>query len=87
MSKVAPLSKTTRARNPALPMPSNSLAIADSGARNPSWRLRFVPPQGCAYRKSNPAILMVQSAQDRTTDTRPAFSAAREIGASLFNDR
>ena len=23
---------------------------------------------GCAYRKSNPGILMVQSAQDRTTD-------------------
>jgi hypothetical protein len=29
-------------------------------------RIRF--PTGCAYRISNPGILMVQSAQDRTTE-------------------
>ena len=32
-------------------------------------------------------ILVVQSAQNRTTEMRSAISAARDIGASLFNDK
>jgi integration host factor subunit alpha len=35
-------------------------------------------PPGCAYRKSHPAILMMQSAQDRAADDIPGpFNAAR----------
>jgi len=34
---------------------------------------------GCAYRKSHPAILMVQSAQDRTTD-----NASRVFGSARY---
>jgi hypothetical protein len=33
----------------------------------------------CAYRKSHPAILMVQSAQDRTTD-----NASRVFGGARY---
>ena len=36
---------------------------------------------GCAYRKSNPAILMVQSAQDRAADDIPGpLNAAMDRG-------
>jgi hypothetical protein len=36
---------------------------------------------GCAYRKSHPAILMVQSAQDRAADDTPGpLNAARDRG-------
>jgi hypothetical protein len=36
---------------------------------------------GCAYRKSNPAILMVQSAQDRAADDIPGpLNAAMDGG-------
>ena len=41
----------------------------------------------CAYRKSNPAILIVESAQDRATDDIPGPSTPRWTGASLFNDK
>ncbi len=41
----------------------------------------------CAYRKSSPSILVVQSTQDRTGQNGSATSAARDIGASLFNDK
>ena len=40
----------------------------------------------CAYRKSSPSILVMQSTQDRTRQN-ASFSAARDIGASLFNDK
>jgi hypothetical protein len=40
-----------------------------------------------AYRKSNASTLVMQSTQDRTAQMRPAASAERDIGASLFNDR
>jgi hypothetical protein len=37
--------------------------------------------RGCAYRKSNPAILMVQSAQDRAADDIPGpLNAAMDRG-------
>jgi hypothetical protein len=35
--------------------------------------------RACAYRKSHPAILMVQSAQDRTTD-----NASRVFGGARY---
>jgi hypothetical protein len=40
-----------------------------------------------AYRKSNPAIVVMQSAQDRQTENAANAWTARGIGASLFNDR
>ena len=43
---------------------------------------------GCAYRISNPGILMVQSAQDRMADNASGcLGGERDIGASLFNDK
>src|SRR5258707_11076081 len=55
-----------------------------------SWCDRLVPnphgaqsacDDGCAYRKSNPAISMVQSAQDRAADDIPGpLDAARGRG-------
>jgi hypothetical protein len=33
-----------------------------------AWIARVTPLLACAYRKSNPGILMVQSAQDRMAD-------------------
>jgi hypothetical protein len=49
-----------------------------------SRRFAAVPnliPIGCAYRKSNPAILMVQSAQDRAADDIPGpLNAAMDRG-------
>jgi hypothetical protein len=52
----------------------------------PAKRYHLRPPRtfplvgpGCAYRKSNPAILMVQSAQDRTTD-----NASRSFGGARY---
>jgi hypothetical protein len=41
----------------------------------------------CAYRKSNPGILEVQSAQNGRQRMRPTVSATRDIGASLCNDK
>jgi hypothetical protein len=39
---------------------------------------------GCAYRKSHPAILMVQSAQDRASDDIPSpLNAARKRGMAF----
>jgi hypothetical protein len=42
----------------------------------------------CAYRKSNPAILMVQSAQDRAADDIPGpLNAAMDGGTRLVAAR
>jgi hypothetical protein len=59
--------RTTRAA------PSSRVAFALAGRRCSRAR--------CAYRKSNPAILMVQSAQDRAADDIPGpLNAAMDRG-------
>jgi hypothetical protein len=62
---------------------------AASRARDGDPRFASVALAGytCAYRKSSPSILVMQSTQDRTGQNASAASAAREIGASLFNDK
>ena len=55
--------------------PAGSLALRRT---YPRTRRRLT---GCAYRKSNPAILMVQSAQDRAADDIPGpLNAAMHRG-------
>jgi hypothetical protein len=38
---------------------------------------------GCAYRKSNPDIFVMQSAEDRAAKNTPALFTVRDRGASL----
>jgi hypothetical protein len=42
---------------------------------------------GCGYRKSHPAVLMVQSAKDRAADDIPGPLNAVMNWASLFKDK
>ena len=39
--------------------------------------------QSCAYRKSNPDIFVMQSAEDRAAKIRPALFMVRDRGASF----
>ena len=68
----------------------------DVAAAREAWRelaprldpdkLVFIDETGCPYRKSNPGILMMETAEDRAAIFR-ARSAPRGTGASLFNDQ
>jgi len=62
-------------------MPSNSLAIADSGARNPAGDCGFVPPQGHVLAFRTHRCLMRQR---RETVEHPFGTIKARMGATHF---
>ena len=76
-----PFVDPTKAARKLIEIANAAEAVQDGRIYTERVNASFLAAGGCAYRKSHPAILMVQSAQDRAADDIPGrLNVARNRG-------